>query len=289
MRLGVLLVEEVRIVGADNLYVILPRQLDEHGIDPPLLLIGLLVAVGFVGLVALEFDVIIVAEHAFEPLYCFFRSRPVAVQHFLAQLSAQTCRAGNHALVVHFQQLLVNTRTRIERVVHEPRTGQFAEVVVPQFVLGEQDKVKARLVYLIHYAVRPGILLGGHGVTRAPCAVRLDANDRLEGHKGFGGIMRLSPRLFVLLVDLLAIIYEFLYAVHIAVIGQRDSRHAGADTLINYIGYLRHAVERRVVRVNVQMDKRHNYLRFTIYDLPFTIYDWHYKGSKKIAHLQIFR
>ena len=72
-------------------------------------------------------------------------------------------------------------------------------------------------------------------------------------------------------------------------IGQRHSRHAGADTLINYIGYLRHAVERRVMRVNVQMDKRHNYLRFTIYDLPFTIYDWHYKGSKKIAHLQIFR
>ena len=189
MRLGVLLVEEVRIVGADNLYVILPRQLDEHGINPPLLLIGLLVTVGLVGLVALEFDVIIVAEHAFEPLYCFFRSRPVAVQHFLAQLTAQTSRAGYHALVVHFQQLLVNTRTRIERVVHEPRTGQFAEVMIAQFVLGEQDKVKARLVYLIHYAVRPGILLGGHGVTRAPCAVRLNANDRLEGHKGLGGIV----------------------------------------------------------------------------------------------------
>ena len=282
MRLGVLLVEEVRIVGADNLYVILPRQLDKHGIDPPLLLIGLLVAVGLVGLVALEFDVIIVAEHALEPLYCFFRSRPVAMQHFLTEFTAETCRAGDHALMILLQQFFVNTRTRVERVVHEPCTGQFAQVMVPQFVLGEQDKVKARLVNLIYFAVRPCVLLVGHRASRTPCAVRLDANDRLEGHKGLGGIVRLSPRLFVLLVDLLAIIYEFLYAVHIAVIGQCHSRHAGVDTLINYIGYLRHAVERRVVRVNVQMDKRHN-------DLLFTIYDWHYKGSKKIAHLQIFR
>ena len=99
----------------------------------------------------------------------------------------------------------------------------------------------------------------------------INADDGFEGHKGFGGIVRLSPRLFVLLVDLLAIIYEFLYAVHIAVIGQRHSRHAGADTLINYIRYLRHAVERRVVRVNVQMNKRHNDLRFTIYDLRLAL------------------
>ena len=143
MGVGVLLVEEVRIVGADELDIVLPRELDEHGVDAPLLLIGLLIAVGFVGLMTLELDVIIIAEHALEPTYRLFCSLQVAVQHFLTELASEAGRAGDDSLVVHLQQLVVNTWTRVERVVHEPRTGQLAQVMIAELVLGQQDEVIA--------------------------------------------------------------------------------------------------------------------------------------------------
>ena len=88
--IGVLLVQEVGIVGADELDVVLTRQLYEHGVDAQLLLIGVLRPAGFVGLVTLQLEVIIVAEHAFEPLHGLFRSGAVAVEDLLTHLAAQT-------------------------------------------------------------------------------------------------------------------------------------------------------------------------------------------------------
>ena len=53
MRLGILFVEEVDVVGGDDLHAMLLPQLEEDGIDLLLLLVGLLVAQRIVGLVTL--------------------------------------------------------------------------------------------------------------------------------------------------------------------------------------------------------------------------------------------
>ena len=53
MRLGILFVEEVDVVGSDDLHTMLLTQLKEDGIDLLLLLVGLLVAERVVGLMAL--------------------------------------------------------------------------------------------------------------------------------------------------------------------------------------------------------------------------------------------
>ena len=51
--LGILFVEEVDVVGSDDLHTMLLPQLEEDGIDLLLLLVGLLVAEWVVGLVTL--------------------------------------------------------------------------------------------------------------------------------------------------------------------------------------------------------------------------------------------
>ena len=251
MGIGILLVKEVRIVGADEFDVVFARQLDQHGVDAQLLLIGLLVAVGFVGLMTLEFEVIILAEHPLEPLHRLFCSGAVTVQDLLTHLAAQTRRASNDALVILLQYLLIYTRARIERIVHIARTNEFAQVVVAEFVLRQQDEVKTRLVYLIHLSVRPCVLLVGHRAACTPRTVRLHTDDRLERHKRLCCVVRFRPLRGVLLVDFLAIIDKLLDAVHIAVIGQGNRRHIAADTFIDYFRHFRHAVERRIVGVNV--------------------------------------
>ena len=53
VRLGILFVEEVDVVGGDDLHAMLLPQLEEDGIDLLLLLVGLLVAEWVVGLVTL--------------------------------------------------------------------------------------------------------------------------------------------------------------------------------------------------------------------------------------------
>ena len=53
MRLGILFVEEVDVVGSDDLHSMLLPQLEEDSIDLLLLLVGLLVTEWVVGLVTL--------------------------------------------------------------------------------------------------------------------------------------------------------------------------------------------------------------------------------------------
>ena len=53
VRLGILFVEEVDVVGSDDLHTMLLPQFEEDGIDLLLLLVGLLVAERVVGLVTL--------------------------------------------------------------------------------------------------------------------------------------------------------------------------------------------------------------------------------------------
>ena len=67
--------------------------------------------------------------------------------------------------------------------------------------------------------------------------VRLNADDRVDVRRPAG-------------------VVELKTAIHVAVVGRRDSIHAGALDLLDEPFELRRSVERRVRRVAVQMSKR---------------------------------
>ena len=54
-------------------------------------------------------------------------------------------------------------------------------------------------------------------------------------------------------VHFLRIVEKILHAVHITVVGQGHGMHAGAEAFIHQFVYLRHAVEERIMGVNVQV------------------------------------
>ena len=73
VRLGVLFVDEMTVVGGNKFDVVFMRQLDEHGVHLFLPLIDLHVCAGFLRLMALEFDIIVLAKEGLEPLDGLFR------------------------------------------------------------------------------------------------------------------------------------------------------------------------------------------------------------------------
>ena len=109
MRLGILFVEEVDVVGSDDLHTMLLPQLEEDGIDLLLLLVGLLVAERVVGLMALQLEVEVITEDPLEPLDALLRLIDIAVHNVLGDLSTEAGRGGDDALMVRLQQLLVDT------------------------------------------------------------------------------------------------------------------------------------------------------------------------------------
>ena len=109
MRLGILFVEEVDVVGSDDLHTMLLTQLEEDSIDLLLLLVGLLVAERVVGLVTLQLKVEVITEDPLEPLDTFFRLIDIAVHDVLWDLPTEAGRGGNDALMMRLQQLLVDT------------------------------------------------------------------------------------------------------------------------------------------------------------------------------------
>ena len=77
MRLGVLFVHEMRIVGGDDLDTVLMRQVDQDGVHLFLPFIDFRIASLFLRLMALDLDIIVLAEEVFEPLYGLFRFRKI--------------------------------------------------------------------------------------------------------------------------------------------------------------------------------------------------------------------
>ena len=81
MSFRIVFVEEVRVVGADELYAVLLCQVDEDGIDAFLhfvgFAIGLLCRVGH--FMTLQLDVVVVAPNVVEPLDCLFCALEVTV------------------------------------------------------------------------------------------------------------------------------------------------------------------------------------------------------------------
>ena len=86
-----------------------------------------------------------------------------------------------------------------------------------------------RTVYHLLTSLSVHDLLVRHAVTASTRTIRLRTYDRLK-------------RLRTVFVNLLAVIQKLLDAVHIAVVGDSDSRHTRPDTLVHQITDLRHTV-----------------------------------------------
>ena len=72
MSFGILGIDEMRVIGRHNLYVMLAGKLDEHRVDTLLLNERLAVGTWAVSLMALQLYVIVVTECLFEPTHLSF-------------------------------------------------------------------------------------------------------------------------------------------------------------------------------------------------------------------------
>ena len=235
MRLGIVFVEEMRVVGADDFHAVFPCQLDEDGVDSLLHFVGL--AVGFLRrilhFVALQLDVVVVAPYIMEPLDCFFGSGQIAPVYLLGHFSADAGRADDEAFVVLLQVAVVGAGTHVEAI--DPRTrDELDEIVVAREVLGKHDEVPARLVLL------PLV----HVFVAATRYVHLAAEDGLEGF---------LPFLLPFAVDGVADVVELFDAEHVAVVGESHAAHAVGYGLVHHLLDGGLTVEQRVLRVNVEV------------------------------------
>ena len=175
------LLHKVDIVGADYLNVVLACQLNKHRIDLLLHDVGVAVAIGLVGLVALELDIVVVAKNALEPFHGLVRPFYVPAHNQLWNLPAQAGRADDKAFVIFLQHIVVDTRTIVE-TVGIGNGGQFAQRVVALLVLCQQDKVVAAG---IHYALTSGLRVDFldiliHVVERAAGTIGFGADNGFE-------------------------------------------------------------------------------------------------------------
>ena len=150
VSLSILLVHKVGIIGANEFNTILMGQLYEYLIS--LLLQGERLAIGTNGrvfhLMALQFQIIVVAKHTVIPFNGFAGTGNVTVKNLLGYLTGNTGRADDESLMVTFQVFAVGARTHIETI--SPRTRhQLDEVLVTLIVLGQHNEVVTALMFLV--------------------------------------------------------------------------------------------------------------------------------------------
>ena len=123
VRFGIFFVDEVGVVGSDHFDVVFARELKKNRVDLFLAFIDILVSSGFLGLMALDLDVVVLAEEGLEPLNGLFRFREIptfgdSIEDFLRSLATETSRAADDTLVPFFQKLFVDTGRVVERIGH---------------------------------------------------------------------------------------------------------------------------------------------------------------------------
>ena len=229
MGIGILLVDEVAVVGADELDVQFAGKLDQRVVDQALLLVGLMVGASYGRLVALQLQIVVVAEHALEPLDRLTRLIHLTAHDHLRHLAAQAGRAADDPLMVLLQLTVVGPGVIVHalgpRVRHD-----LDKVLVPLQVLGQQDQVIA-VVSLVDAVM-----------ARVVGDIHLAAEDGFELF-----LALLTP----LTVHLAHIVVELLDAEHVAVVGNCHAPHAVGYSLVNHRFNGRHAVKDRVLRVYV--------------------------------------
>ena len=223
--LSIFLVDEMSVVGTDEFDAILASQLDEHPIG--LLLQGECLAIGpHIGvfhLVALQLQIVVVAEDALMPFDGLAGTGDITLQNLVWHFASNTGRAHDESFVEAFQVGTVGAWTHVETV--DPRTrDELNQVLVALIVLRQHDEVVAALVFLAVLLLLRSVLGNIHFATE----------NRLEGFQAFA---------LALFVDADAIIMKLLDAKHVAMIGDGHASHAIVDGLVDQLRYLRLSVE----------------------------------------------
>ena len=155
MGIGILLVDEVGIVGADKLDVQFTGKLNQGIIDKTLFLVGLMVGMGNSRLVTLQLQIIVVTKDTLEPTDGLPCLAHLAVHDELGHLTTQASRAADNALVVLLQFAVVGTWMIVHALGPSVR-DYFDEVLVALEVLSQQDKV-VTVIPLVN-AVMAGVI-----------------------------------------------------------------------------------------------------------------------------------
>ena len=235
VSLGVLLVDEVAVVGADHLYAVLLCELQNLLVGTLLqrecLAVGALV--GIFHLVALKLQIVVVSEHTLMPFDGFASTGNVALQYLRRHLASDTCRADDEVLVILLEVGSIGTRFRVE-TVHPGTRHELDEILVSVVVLRKHDEVIAARVALLLDTV-------GFGAARN---VHLATEYWLE---------RLLALVFQLAVYLVAVVEQLFHAEHIAMVGDSHAAHAVSHGFVDKLFHRRLSVENGVVGVYVQV------------------------------------
>ena len=235
MRFGVVLVHEMRVVGAHQLHSILSGKL-HHSLVRLLLERERLPVSPYIGvlhLVSLQLKIIIVAEDTFVPLYRLARSGDVAFKYLRRDFARYARRTDDKVLVITLEVGSVRTRTHVI-TVHPCARDKLYEVLVSVIVFRENDEmISAHVAHLLHLVLFP-----------ASCDIHLAAQDGLE---------RLLTFRLPLFVYTLAIIIEFLYSEHVAMVCYRHALHPVSHSLVYEALDAGLSVENRIISMNVQM------------------------------------
>ena len=200
------------------------RYLEYHLVDLLLMFKGAFLRPGYVSLVPLHLQIIVVTEDGLVPCGYALRLLRLSFHNGLRHLSAQTGRATDYTLVVLLYKLVVNARLVVETLNISLRR-ELDEVVVAVHVLGQHDQVVGALI-LAALAVK----------TAVPRHVHLATHDRLQWS------LFLSHR-----------IQELLYAEHIAVIGNSQGRLTVSHGSIDQVFYLGLTVQNRILGMDMQV------------------------------------
>lgn len=207
MRRSVLFEDKMRVIGRHDLDAFLLRQSEQSLVVDFLMFVDFLGKSRHFGLVQLHFKVIVLSEHPFMPPHGLSCGLVFAGKNILRYLARHTRRAADEPLVITLQYLMRDPGLVVESLHMAVRTD-LDEVFVALGILGEQYKVIVLPVVLV---LERRVIMPGH--------IYLAAYDRLD--RGVLGSM----------------LEKLLDAVHIAVVGNRNGRHAEFFDPVKQLGH----------------------------------------------------
>ena len=274
VRLGVILVHEVHVVGADHPHVVLRGQFAQVFVHMQLHGVGFVVGPLDGGFVQLQFEIVIVAEDFFVPQDRLLSLFEVVRRDGARHLAGQTGRTADQPLVVLLQLHAVRSRTHVETLGPRFRNDLY-QVVIALEVFGQQDQVVAALVGLSLLVVQPAArhvdLAADDGLEsqlaaqllQLPLAlgdlrsgVRRSLRTVFEGGDpglAFGGLV------LEFALDLLDVVVELLDTEHVAVIRHGDAGLTVVHGLVHEPLDAGLSVENRILGMYVKMyELRHS-------------------------------
>ena len=270
------------VVGTNRFHAVFRSEGEQFFID--LLLQGIGFAVGVDGrighFVALQLEVIVVPEHALEPLHGLLGFLNSSFKDFLRYLAAEAGGAADNAFGVGFEVFVVGTGSHVKAVYPRAR-HDFDEIMIAFLVFCKENEVPAALVLLafsqslvaaprhVGFATEYRLEIGNALLLFNRLVEFLLLGGTLFGREGAIGCMeRLefcfcgSKRTLGFPNYLLRIIVKLLDAHHVAVVGHGHAAHLVADGLVYECGNGGLPVEDRILGVYVQMYKVFHSVRF---------------------------